>query len=411
MSIQLASTDVLQAVLAAAPATNQLPIHASYVDQGGLGNNLPSVTNGTTAVTFVTSPASGVERLVSQISICNDDTAAATVTVNIVRSSTATRLCNITLQPGYALYYDGGWKVLDTNGNFLCDVTVSSGSSTSNQGTAAAITSPWPVELSNGATAVGTSTAPLRIDPTGTTTQPVNLSELGGAALGVPSNYGTSPGAVAVQGVNAFVTNTLTVNTHAVTQSGTWTVALSAGSAAIGTVGVTSLPSLPAGSNTIGAVTQASGPWTFNLTQVAGTVLATPTAYGTAPSSGNVIPVNANVTNTVSVQDTGSAQHSSTSALTTTSAVNFGSSSTKYLNGFLVLYSGVTAGAATIAFKDGSGNMLVNVITPAASASTSAVIYSVTGLTIPMSNGGSPPTMTLNALPTAGDIWVTPLFT
>jgi hypothetical protein len=175
MSIQLASTDTLQVVLAAAPAANQLPIHASYVDQGGSGNNLPSVTSGTTPVTFVASPASGVERLVSQISICNDDTAAATVTVNIVRSSTATRLCKITLQPGYGLYYDGGWKVSDTNGSFLCDVTVSGGSITSNQGTAAAITAPWPVELSNGTNAVGTASAPIRVDPTGTTTQPVSV--------------------------------------------------------------------------------------------------------------------------------------------------------------------------------------------------------------------------------------------
>ena len=34
-----------------------------------------------------------------------------------------------------------------------------------------------------------------------------NLTQLAGATLGAPSNYGTSPGAVNVQGVNAFVTN------------------------------------------------------------------------------------------------------------------------------------------------------------------------------------------------------------
>jgi hypothetical protein len=45
-----------------------------------------------------------------------------------------------------------------------------------------------------------------------------NITQWAGSALGAPSNYGTSPGAVAVPGVNAFVTNTVSVS-----QSGTWT--------------------------------------------------------------------------------------------------------------------------------------------------------------------------------------------
>ena len=39
----------------------------------------------------------------------------------------------------------------------------------------------------------------------------VNLNRLAGVQLGAPSNYGTPPGAVEVQGVNAFVTNPVTV--------------------------------------------------------------------------------------------------------------------------------------------------------------------------------------------------------
>ena len=34
-----------------------------------------------------------------------------------------------------------------------------------------------------------------------------NLTQVGGVTLGAPVNYGTSPGAVKVQGVNAYVTN------------------------------------------------------------------------------------------------------------------------------------------------------------------------------------------------------------
>lgn len=45
-----------------------------------------------------------------------------------------------------------------------------------------------------------------------------NITQWNTVALGSPSNYGTSPGAVSVIGVNAFVTNT-----PAVTQSGNWT--------------------------------------------------------------------------------------------------------------------------------------------------------------------------------------------
>lgn len=39
-----------------------------------------------------------------------------------------------------------------------------------------------------------------------------NLTQINSVALGSPSNYGTSPGAVSVAGVNAFVTNTVTIS-------------------------------------------------------------------------------------------------------------------------------------------------------------------------------------------------------
>jgi hypothetical protein len=78
-------------------------------------------------------------------------------------------------------------------------------------------TSSTPVQVSLANTAAN-ATALLVTANAGTGTFGMNLSQLDGSALGAPSNYGTSPGAVAVQGVNAYVTNT-----PAVTQSGTWT--------------------------------------------------------------------------------------------------------------------------------------------------------------------------------------------
>jgi hypothetical protein len=66
-------------------------------------------------------------------------------------------------------------------------------------------------------------------------------------------------------------------------QSGTWNVGLSAGA------------------NTIGAVTQASGPWTSNVTQVAGSALGAPSNYGTSPGAVAVTGVNAFITNVAAV--------------------------------------------------------------------------------------------------------------
>lgn len=457
MSFQLASTDSITVVLAAAPATNQLPVNTSYVDQGGSGNNLPSLTNSTTAVTIVGSPATGVERLVSQISIPNADTASATVTVSLVRSSTSYRLCKITLQPGYQLFYDGGWKVLDTNGNFLCDVTVTGGSITSNQGIAAALSGAWPVEVTDGTNVLGTSTHPIRIDPTGTTTQPVsiastvntNLAQLNGSALagptawgtaptsgaqvlnvnanivsggsgggnvnvtqwdsvslgspsnygtspgavsvigvnafvtnlpatqasnqtqlagtnlGAPSNYGTSPGAVSVQGVNAFVTNTVAV-------SGTFWQATQP-------VSLASLPSLAAGTNTIGSVNQASAPWSFNLTQVGGSSISlgaksTPNSLPVTPPSGSMTGIQLG-----------------SGASTNPQAIG-GLNSNKVVGIYIVAYNVVsTVSVIQLTFKDSSGSTFATV-NAIVSLTASTIIYvplDITNLNAAIANSAS----------------------
>ena len=535
MSIQINSNVTLQVMLAAAPATNQLPCSASYVDQGGSGGDSDVNTNGTTAVTLVGSPAASVERLISNVTIPNTDTAPVTVTVNKVVNGTPNRLVKVTLMPGYHLFYDGNWRVMDPNGNFLCDVTVSSGSITSNQGTPAALANAWPVLVTDGTNVLGTSSHPIRIDPTGTTTQPVsvsnfpadqnvnlaqldgsalagptawgtapatgaqvlnvnanivagggggggnvnvmewntvavgsptiygtaptgeavigvnafitnlpatqpvsgtfwqatqpvsiagtvsvsvsnfpvtqaqNLVQLAGSILGAPSNYGTSPGAVAVIGVNAFVTNTLTVNTHAVTQSGAWAVSLSAGSAAIGTVGVTSLPALPAGSNTIGAVTQASGPWTFNLTQVAGSTIATPTAYGTAPSSGNVLAVNANVTNRVST--IGSTIAIISGVLIGTTSVSLGGGTAVRITSIWVVSLGavLSAGSVTLEVSDGGGTLFIdnNIPTATTTALSNQTLIDAQAVNIGLPNPASGAlTAKLSANLSSGSIFI-----
>lgn len=91
-----------------------------------------------------------------------------------------------------------------------------------------------------------------------------------------------------------------------VTQSGAWSFTCASGcyqatQPVSGTIGVSSLPALPAAAATIGAVNQA-GAWDvtlngtpgFNLTELAGTALGAPAPWGTAPS-GDVPGVNAYV--------------------------------------------------------------------------------------------------------------------
>lgn len=96
--------------------------------------------------------------------------------------------------------------------------------------------------------------------------QPINLSNVAGTALGAPSNYGTSPGAVEVPGVNAFVTNTVTVSGSGVFEVGPTTSA-----------------------NT------ATNPFYHNLTDGTNAMTANAiTTWGTPPT-GKVLGVNADI--------------------------------------------------------------------------------------------------------------------
>lgn len=51
-----------------------------------------------------------------------------------------------------------------------------SGGTSVDQGTAAALSGGWPVKMTDGTSVLGTGAAPVRTDPTGTTTQPVSLA-------------------------------------------------------------------------------------------------------------------------------------------------------------------------------------------------------------------------------------------
>lgn len=197
-------------------------------------------------------------------------------------------------------------KYVLTTGANLGSVTIGSGTVTANQGTAGA--TPWPMLVSNSASApaqiagpVGvtsvpaitlssgtlylgavnvsnSASAPAQIaGPVGVTSIPAVTLAAGTAYLGAVnvSNTAASPvqvaGPVGVTSIPAVTLASGTLYLGAVNVSNSASAPVNIA----GPVGVTSLPSisLATGANVIGAVTQSGGPWTTNITQINGTTL------------------------------------------------------------------------------------------------------------------------------------------
>lgn len=121
--------------------------------------------------------------------------------------------------PSGLMGYDGtNWdKVRINNGSLFVNMSSNLGTSTvkANQGTANTNTNGWPVKITDGTNVLGTSTNPLRTDPTGTTSQLVRQT-----------NY-TSLNSRTYQGGtwtnNVKQSNYTTLNGR-MYQGGTWTV-------------------------------------------------------------------------------------------------------------------------------------------------------------------------------------------
>ena len=110
----------LEVVLGGAATTNQLDFITSYADYNGTlftpGAN-DGTTNDTTAVTIVSAPAASTYRTVKFISVYNNDTAAADVTIQLNNNSTTRVILTVTLSAGEQLVHENGqWKILNTSG-------------------------------------------------------------------------------------------------------------------------------------------------------------------------------------------------------------------------------------------------------------------------------------------------------
>lgn len=113
----------LEVLLAGAPATAQPIWTVAWADHTPTSltpGSADGLTNGATAVTAVSAPASGVQRQIKFFSVFNNDTAAVVVTVRINNNGTFRTIVKITLAVGDTLEYDpaNGWKVI-TSGGFL----------------------------------------------------------------------------------------------------------------------------------------------------------------------------------------------------------------------------------------------------------------------------------------------------
>lgn len=119
-----ATTRSLELDLSGAVSTNQLPFVASYVDISQSTFGLSAVSsnagqsNDTTAVTLVAAPGASTSRQIKYLSIRNEDTAVATVTVQLNDNSTLREIGKWLLAVDDTLVYTDvtGFYVLDSDG-------------------------------------------------------------------------------------------------------------------------------------------------------------------------------------------------------------------------------------------------------------------------------------------------------
>lgn len=168
----------LEVLLGAAVATQQLSVVSSWTDLASsstTSGSTPVATNGTTAVTAVPAPSSGVQRNVYAVTIFNADTAAATVKVRLNDGGTMYQMVSVVLQPGHTLAYTdvNSWQVLSASGAV---VTTSS-------------TTFLPATVVSGVVTASGSSYSLGLGDAGSL---IDLSHSSAATVPIPSNASTA---------------------------------------------------------------------------------------------------------------------------------------------------------------------------------------------------------------------------
>ena len=126
------TTDNLQVVLGANVSTNQLQCLVSWRDRTSttfVAGRSVANTNNTTDVTIAGSPSASTQRIIDLISIYNNDTAIATVTIKLDANGTEYIFYKGLLQAGETLTYtdNGGFVKPNSNTPYLNNRFVLSG--------------------------------------------------------------------------------------------------------------------------------------------------------------------------------------------------------------------------------------------------------------------------------------------
>jgi hypothetical protein len=207
------TTRSLQALLAGAITTNQLPVTVGYSDGTSAvytGAAQLTLTNSATPVTICSAPASGVVRDIDYIAVSNTDTAAATVTVRLNDNGTLYEQVKATLSAGRQLVYThaSGWNVGDVN------ATPIGANPTASVGLAAVNGSALTFMRSDAAPALSQSITPTWtgahvFSSTVAMNGGVTLGDAAGDALTINSTSWTIGGATTITGGQVTIANNL----------------------------------------------------------------------------------------------------------------------------------------------------------------------------------------------------------
>lgn len=138
---------------------------------------------------------------------------------------------------------------MDVMGNLLVNVAVGGGGGggtvTANQGAAAALAGAWPVEITDGTNVLATAAHPIRIDPTGTTIQPVS----GTVTANAGTNLNTSLLALESGGNLAKIASAIAATGAAVPADAVYA----------GLISTTAFPTAASAGNIVGAMGDKAG--------------------------------------------------------------------------------------------------------------------------------------------------------
>ena len=136
MIILSETTDNLQVVLGGAITTNQLQCFTAWRDRTSttfVAGRTVTNTNSTTDVTIAASPVASTQRIIDYISVYNNDTVNATVTVKLDANGTEYILFKVTLAATEKIeYHEGqGFKVIASTGAVKQSINQGANASTS----------------------------------------------------------------------------------------------------------------------------------------------------------------------------------------------------------------------------------------------------------------------------------------